>query len=67
MTSLDDEKKCYVGQAIDIEDRWRQHVKKMTGVVESGDEKLYKERPDRLRWEVLEVGEGKEWLNDREK
>lgn len=32
---------CYVGQAVSIKDRWYQHVKKMIGVMPTGNEKVY--------------------------
>lgn len=59
----------YVGQAVDIGDRWLQHGKKFKGVgVDArGGEKIYEvERPDDVRWEVMEVVE-KEKLDEREK
>lgn len=41
-----DENVCYVGQAINIKDRWYQHIKKMIGVDVKGNEKLYNYRPE---------------------
>lgn len=58
----------YIGQAVNIGDRWMQHGKKFKGVgVENrGGEKLYEvERPDDIRWEVVEVVD-REKLNERE-
>lgn len=51
-----DEKVCYVGQAVNIQDRWYQHVKKMIGADTKGNEKLYNYRPEDLYWSVLEKG-----------
>lgn len=61
-----DENICYVGQAVNIKERWYQHIKKMIGVEAKGGEKLYEWRPEDFWWSVLEECENKE-LNDREK
>ena len=47
---------CYVGQAVNIKDRWYQHVKKMIGVMAKGNEKLYDWRPEDFKWCLVEVG-----------
>lgn len=47
---------CYVGQAINIKERWYEHVKKMIGADTKGNEKLYKYRPEDFYWTVLETG-----------
>lgn len=60
-----DENICYVGQAVNIKDRWYQHIKKMIGVDVKGGEKLYNYRPEDFYWSVVEfIGQGK--LNERE-
>lgn len=33
--------RCYVGQAVDIADRWRQHIKRAIGAEEKTNNKLY--------------------------
>ena len=56
---------CYVGQAVNIKDRWYQHIKKMIGVEPKGTEKVYNYRPEDFYWTVVEfVSSGK--LNERE-
>lgn len=50
----DDESKCYVGQAVNIKERWYTHIKKMIGVESKGGERLYDYRPEDMEWEVLE-------------
>lgn len=45
---------CYIGQAVNIKDRWYQHCKKMIGVDNRGNEKLYDYRPEDFYWSVLE-------------
>ena len=47
---------CYVGQAVNIKDRWYQHVKKMIGVMPKGNEKLYDWRPEQFKWCIVEEG-----------
>ena len=37
----EDEDVCYIGQAVNVKERWYQHVKKMLGVDSKGDERLY--------------------------
>ena len=41
-----DENVCYVGQAVNIKDRWYEHIKKMIGADNKGSEKLYDYRPN---------------------
>lgn len=50
-----DKNVCYVGQAVNIQDRWYQHIKKMIGVEAKGNEKLYNYRPEDFYWSVLEM------------
>lgn len=60
-----DENVCYVGQAVNIKDRWYQHIKKMIGVDVKGGEKLYNYRPEDFYWSVVEfINQGR--LNERE-
>ena len=47
---------CYIGQAVNIKERWYEHVKKMIGADTKGNEKLYKYRPEDFYWTVLETG-----------
>lgn len=56
----------YIGQAINIYDRWTTHIKKMLGIEASGGEKLYKFKPLMFKWKVIEWCDSSE-LNEREK
>lgn len=47
---------CYIGQAVSIKDRWYQHVKKMIGVMPTGNEKVYEWRPENFKWCIIEQG-----------
>lgn len=62
-------KECYVGQAISITDRWKQHAKAGLGIDTPAGNKLYKAMQEygiwNFSWEVLEECEQKE-LNDKE-
>jgi hypothetical protein len=58
LTSKTDERICYIGQAVNIKDRWYTHIKKMVGVEAKGAERLYEYRPDELTWEVVEFKDG---------
>lgn len=66
LTSRADERICYIGQAVNLKDRWYTHIKKMVGVEAKGTERLYEYRPDELTWEVVEFKE-KGSLDDDEK
>lgn len=55
---------CYVGQAVNVKERWYQHIKKMVGVDAIGNEKLYEYRPDDFLWTIVE--ENPENLNESE-
>ncbi len=62
-----DETVGYVGQAVNIKDRWYQHVKKMIGAMVKGNESLYKyDRPDLFYWTVVQQGDDID-LNQSEK
>lgn len=50
---IEDSKKCYIGQATDIKDRWYQHIKKMIGADKKGNEKLYEYGPQDFEWTVM--------------
>ena len=64
---IEDESRCYIGQAVNIKDRWYTHVKKMVGFEAKGAEKLYEySRPDEMRWEVVEEV-GRDRLDERER
>ena len=56
----------YVGQAVDIKDRWYQHVKKMIGVTSKGNERLYNYRPEDFDWCIVQQGSNLD-LNESEK
>lgn len=60
----------YVGQSVNVKDRWAQHLKRMVGAEESTGIKLYsgarKVGLENLRWEELEAC-SKEELSEREK
>lgn len=58
LTSKDNDKVVYIGQAVSIKDRWYTHCKKMLGVEAKGTERLYDFRPDELTWEVVEFKNG---------
>lgn len=64
-----DEKVCYVGQAVDLLDRWYTHVKKMVGAEKKGNERVYKYKPEDFWWTVIERVEGEEKgkLDEKEK
>lgn len=57
LTWKEDESICYIGQAVNIKERWYTHIKKMVGVEPKGNERLYEEgrTPDKFYWEVVEV------------
>lgn len=65
----EDEKVCYVGQAVDILDRWYTHVKKMVGAEKKGSERVYRYKPEDFWWTVIERAEGSEKgkLDEKEK
>lgn len=50
----EDENVSYVGQAANIDARWREHIKKMVGADNKGAELLYRHRPEEFYWTVLE-------------
>lgn len=59
---------CYVGQAVDIADRWTTHLKRLVGAEEGTKVVFYKEAKKYLfdlKWEVLEFCD-KSKLNERE-
>lgn len=56
----------YIGQAVDIKDRWYQHVKKMIGVMSKGNERLYNYRPEDFDWCIVQQGSNLD-LNECEK
>ena len=51
-----DENVCYVGQAVNIKDRWYEHIKKMIGADNKGSEKLYDYRPNEFYRTIMESG-----------
>lgn len=69
LTLKEDEGLVYIGQAVNVKERWYQHAKKLIGVMGKGGEKLYggNWKPDDFWWEVLETGEGKKWLDEHER
>lgn len=62
--------KTYVGQSVDIGNRWKQHAKRGCGADTLTQNKLYpaliEEGLDKFTWEIVEVVD-KESLNDAEK
>lgn len=66
LTVIGDESICYIGQAVNIKERWYDHIKKMVGVDSKGSEKLYEYGPDQLGWRVVEEV-NRDKLNEREK
>ena len=60
---------CYVGQAVNIADRWKQHIKRAVGAEERTNNKLYpamdKIGPWNFTFEVIEECP-RELLNERE-
>lgn len=64
----EDEGVCYVGQAVNIKERWYQHIRKMLGVDNKGNEKLYKYNdPGLFVWEVVEEVDSRGKLDERER
>ena len=62
-------KMCYIGQAVNIADRWKQHIKRAVGAEERTNNKLYpamdKIGPWNFTFEVIEECP-RELLNERE-
>lgn len=56
----------YIGQAVNVYDRWTTHIKKMLGIEAAGGEKIYKFKPLMFKWKVIEWCDSSE-LNEREK
>ena len=60
---------CYVGQAVDIADRWKTHIKRGLGAEPGGRNKLYPVMyelgPENFTFEVIEVCD-RDQLNERE-
>lgn len=64
----EDEGVCYVGQAVNIKERWYQHIRKMLGVDSRGNEKLYKySDPGLFVWEIVEEVKDRGKLDERER
>ena len=61
--------KCYVGQAVNIRERWRQHIKRGVGAETPTRNKLYPAMqevgPENFTFEVIEKVKPEE-LNERE-
>ena len=61
--------KCYVGQAVNIRERWRQHIKRGVGAETPTRNKLYpamqENGPENFTFEVIEKVKPEE-LNERE-
>ncbi len=68
ITNIKD-KKCYVGQAVNIAERWRQHIKRGVGAETPTRNKLYPEMyelgPENFTFEIIEECPGDK-LNERE-
>lgn len=71
LTLGDEEGKvCYIGQAVDVKERWYTHIKKMVGAEARGGEKLYNGGwlPNDFTWSVLEWGlSGKSEMDEKER
>lgn len=69
LTLISDPNVCYVGQAVDLKERWYTHIKKMVGAEVKGGEKLYNRgyTPSDFTWSVLEWDLGKGVLDERER
>ena len=63
-------KECYIGQAVDLTTRWKDHAKCGLGIDQSAGNKLYKAMQEygiwNFSWEVLELCPKTE-LNEKEK
>lgn len=63
-------KQCYIGQSVNIQDRWKQHIKCGLGIDASATNKLYKAMQEEGVWnftfELLEKC-SREQLNEKEK
>lgn len=46
---------CYVGQAVNIKERWYTHAKKMLKAEDPGNEKLYRYGIEDFVWCVIEA------------
>ena len=62
-----DESKCYIGQAVNVKERWYTHIKKMVGVDSKGSERVYEYRPNEVWWEVVEEVGDRSRLDERER
>ena len=62
-----DEGKCYIGQAVNVKERWYTHIKKMVGVDGKGSERVYEYRPNEVWWEVVEEVGDRGRLDERER
>lgn len=69
ITNLNNEK-CYVGQAVNVQDRWRQHIKRAIGAETPTQNKLYpamaKDGPQNFTFELIEEISDKTKLDERE-
>ena len=66
--SVKENRNCkYIGQAVNIKERWYQHMKKMLGVDNKGAEKLYEYRPEELIWGIVEEVGADENMDERER
>lgn len=69
ITNLNNEK-CYVGQAVNVQDRWRQHIKRAIGAETPTQNKLYpamaKEGLQNFTFELIEEVSDKTKLDERE-
>lgn len=69
ITNLNNEK-CYIGQAVNVQDRWRQHIKRAIGAETPTQNKLYpamaKEGPQNFTFELIEEVSDKTKLDERE-
>lgn len=61
---------CYIGQSVDIGNRWMQHIRRGFGIDDPSDNKLYpammKYALHAFKFEVVELC-SEDWLNEKEK
>ena len=68
--TLNETGECYIGQSVDIGNRWMQHIRRGFGIDDASDNKLYpamiKYGLHAFKFEVIELC-GEDWLNEKEK
>jgi hypothetical protein len=68
--TLNETGECYIGQSVDIGNRWMQHIRRGFGIDDASDNKLYpamiKYGLHAFKFEVIELC-SEDWLNEKEK